>query len=196
MTRSFVAALAAILCAAPATAQTAEFKCPAEGTVVEFSDGFQSIWEKTEANFCSGRFVSGTSTGVFNWYAPALGLEAAGPRLARTQGLVAQFKPAQIWPLSVGKKIVGRYEGVSGSGDPPRGVWEHTVTIDKYEKITTKAGTFDVFVVTHVDLAISHNYRYTERAWYAPGPGLTVRSAVSTSTGGGERSREAVSIRR
>jgi hypothetical protein len=182
-----------LMVAMPAAAQTSEFHCPPDGTIVEYADGARTIWDKREGEVCKGRFSSGGTTSAFNWYAPAFGLEGEGPRFARGQALVAQFKPGRIWPLTVGKKVTGRYEGVSGSGDPPRGVWDHTVTIEAYEKVTTKAGTFDTFVVSHEDLAISHSYKYVERSWYAPVPGVTIKSAV-TSSAGLSRTREAVSI--
>jgi len=185
----------ALTVAGPATAQTTEFHCPPDGTTVDYSDGVQVVWEKREGDFCKGRFVQGGTATAFNWYAPSFGLEAAGPRQPRGQALVAQFKPGRIWPLTVGKKVTGRYEGVSGSGDPPRGVWDHAVTIEKYEKITTKAGTFDVFVIVHEDVAVSHSYRYVERVWYAPVPGFNVKS-TATNSAGLERAREAVSIRK
>ena len=41
-----------------------------------------------------------------------------------------------------------RYDGSSGSGGSFQGTWYDTVTADGYEKVTTKVGTFDAFVVT------------------------------------------------
>lgn len=181
--------LGVIVFASSAVAQTAEFKCASPGTIVEYSDGARSTWTAQDGNTCRGQFKDKDGTEFpFVWYLPTVGLRAD-----RTLVFADQIKPWSMWPLSVGKKFTGRYDGPSGSGTMS-GTWYETITVDKQEKITTKAGSFDVFVVTHQEQAISHNYKSTQREWYAPEPGITVKS-IFTDNQGTNRTREAVAIR-
>ena len=151
-------------------AQTADFKSPASGTFVEFSDGQKTTWVGQQDNFC--RLQQKNRDGnesARNWFAPAAILGAS-----QTQVWADQFKPWTLWPLSVGKKIAGRYDG-PGSSPGFSGSWTHSITVEKFERITTKAGTFDTFVVVFDQEGISHRLKSAFRQWYAPEPGVTVK---------------------
>jgi hypothetical protein len=41
--------------------------------------------------------------------------------------------------------------------------------------VTTKAGTFDIFLVVSQSDAIGRSFKQTIRHWYAPEPGVTVK---------------------
>lgn len=192
MLKICVVALVGALSAAalsPAMAQTAQFKCAKPGTTVEYSDGGRTVWQSQEGDACRSitRQPNGTET-VSIWYAPTLSARAdAGT------GYASQLKVGTLWPLAVGKKLTGRYDGPSGTAGY-QGSWYNTVTIDGYEKVTTKAGTFDAFVVTKQEEAISHKFRSTLKSWYAPENGVTVKFTY-TDSNGGNRAGEAVSIK-
>ena len=179
------------LCLVPGAAwgQTAAFKCPKPGTVVEFADGGQTVWQAAGSNYCQlqTRQQNG-NTQTSHWFAPTLSMRDTG-----ASGYGNQLKPWTLWPLSVGKKLSGRYDG---AGNTPgfQGSWLNEVTVDGFEKITTKAGTFDVFVVTKKEEALSHQYKSTWRQWYAPELGVSVKFTFSDNQGT-NRASEAVAIR-
>jgi hypothetical protein len=164
--------------------------CPPPGTVVEFSDSQRTTWLAQEAKFCrlqqKGRDGQETAR---NWYAPTAILSASG-----TQTWADQVKPWTLWPLAVGKKITARYDGPSTTASYS-GSWSQTITVEKYEKITTKAGTFDTFVVLSEQDGISHRFKSSFRQWYAPEAGVTVKFDYSDS-GGAKVIGEATSIKR
>lgn len=173
-----------------AMAQTAEFKCAKPGIVVEFSNGTRTTWQGAEGNYC--KLLSKPPTGdefASIWYAPTLSLRAD-----QSRAFADQIKPWTLWPLSVGKKITGRYDGVGSNPGFGAGSWINTITVDSYEKLTTKAGTFDVFVVSKSEEAISHKYRSTFRQWYAPALGATVKFTFADNQGA-NRAGEATAIR-
>jgi hypothetical protein len=170
-----------------AAGQTAEFKCAQPGTVVEFADGTRTTWQSPEGNYCKLLTKQPSKDELpFNWYAPTLVLPAP-----RSQAYADQVKPWTLWPLSVGKKITSRFDGEGQTGP---GSWTETITVDSYEKLVTRAGTFDVFVVTHQEEAISHKYRSTFRQWYAPALGAVVKFTL-TDNQGSNRAAEATAIR-
>lgn len=185
-----VAVIVNLIISLEAVAQTAQFKCPAPGTIVEFSDGQRTTWVGQEGKFCrlqqKGR--DGTEA-ARNWFAPAAILTAAG-----SQTWADQLKPWTLWPLAVGKKITARYDG-PGTNPGFSGSWAHTITVEKFEKITVKAGTFDTFVVAFEQDGISHRLKSTFRQWYAPEPGVSVKFDFNENQLT-KISAEAVSIKR
>jgi hypothetical protein len=185
-----IVGMVAVAVVAPAAmAQTAEFKCAQPGTVVEFANDTRTTWQGVEGNHCKTLTQEASKEAIaYNWYAPALLLRAD-----RSQAFADQIKPWTLWPLSVGKKITGRFDG-TGSNPSYTGSWLDTVTVDSYEKLTTRAGVFDVFVVTHKQDAFSHTYHSIYRQWYAPALGAVVKFTFTDSQGQ-NRASEAVAIR-
>jgi hypothetical protein len=167
-------------------AQTAAFQCPPPGAFVRFSDDRVVTSVAPGANYCTMRFKSNSGEQDLKWYAPTL----ASP--VNQQQFADQVKPWNLWPLSVGKKLSANYTGVgSGYG---QGRWTQNVSVDAYEKVTTKAGTYDAFVINRVEDAISHQYKRTQRVWYAPAVGFIVKG-TDTDTQGVNRAYEAVEVR-
>lgn len=160
-----------------AYAQTAPFKCPKAGTVVEFGDGLRTIWLSAGDNYCLTQTrVPNGNEAKFHWFAPTL---IAQDSMAGGYG--NQLKPWTLWPLAVGKKLSARYDGAGGSAF--QGAWLIEATVDGYERITTKIGTFDTFVVTRKEEALSHSFKSTLRHWYAPELGVVIKYSVSDSQG-------------
>lgn len=173
--------LGAMVCALVGTsalAQTAEFKCPKLGTVAETATGERIVWMGQQGNYCRRQVKTRTGEEFQdNWYAPTVSLRAD-----RSQAFAEQVKPWTLWPLSAGKKITGRFDGV-GTNLSGQGTWLQTITVDTYEKVTTKLGTFDAFVVTRNEEALSHRYKRTDRTWYAPAIGLTIKTTITDNQG-------------
>jgi hypothetical protein len=180
--------------AVDAVAQSAEFKCPAPGTVVEFSNGQKTLWLSQDGNTCrirSPRLPPHEQEVVDKiWYAPA----AADP-VSTNNAWAQQMKASNLWPLAVGKKIQARNDGAAHNGSYS-GSWIMTLTVEKAEKISTKAGTFDTFVVVlQVEGLLKNLIKSTFRQWYAPGPGVTVKMDYSDNREQ-KQSSEATVIRR
>jgi hypothetical protein len=190
MKANFFAALAAVLgCASAAWGQSADFNCAKDGTVVEYSDGSRTTWVTRQGNTCMFKNKPATGDEVTTlYYAPTLSLRADS-----SQAFAEKIKASSLWPLTVGKKLTGRYEGV-GTDSTGTGSWNDTVTVDSYEKVTTKAGTFDVFVITRKEEALSSNFKMTLRSWYAPALAVTIKFSFVDNYGR-NRAGEAVSIR-
>jgi hypothetical protein len=178
----------------PVFAQSADFKCAPAGTLVENADGSGVTWLGPVGNGCRIQFKSSNgSTSQALWFGPT-----ATYREDIGQAWAAQVNPSALWPLSVGKLVKGHYEG-EGMTRGYNSKWNYTFNVEKSEKITTKAGTFDTFVVVaQIEQLPPSNYRATVRQWYAPVPGVSVKyeyidnegKATSRSSG------EVVSIRK
>lgn len=165
-----------VMASSAAVAQTAAFKCAAPGTIVEFSDGQRTTWIGQDGNKCRLQQKRSDGTEVLNnWFAPTAIVAAAG-----SQAWADQIKPWTLWPLAVGKKIEGRYDGPSSTAGGS-GSWIQKITVEKIERLTIPAGTFDTFVVVAEQEAISHRFKSTFRQWYAVGPGVTIKFEYSDS---------------
>ena len=162
-----------------AAAQTAEFKCPKPGTVVEWANGARTTWVGQEGNFCRRQIKDQKGEEYLqNWYAPTF-----PARANQSQAFVEQVKAWTLWPLSVGKKLTGRFDGVGSNPGFGPGSWHETVVVEAYEKIDTKIGQFDVFRVTRNEEALSHRYQSTYREWYAPALGVSVKVTFTDNQG-------------
>lgn len=160
----------AALATGSAQAQTAAFKCAKPGTIVEYEDGSRTEWVGQEANYCrTNHKPKNEDARLTDWYAPMATVPANASR-----SWLDQVKPQAIWPLSVGKKLSARYDGAATIGSY-QGSWTFTYTVDKYERITTKAGTFDAFLITRLQDRIDGTFKEKWSQWYAPEPGVVVR---------------------
>jgi hypothetical protein len=123
------------------------------------------------------------------WYGPTF-VTAANASTA----FADQVKPSTLWPLEVGKTFTRRFDGASS--DPSfSGSWVYKVTVDDHKRYFTKAGAFDVYVVTREEEAIAGSFKSKLREWYAPSLGVSVRTAYSDNNGV-SGVQEAVSISR
>lgn len=195
--RMIVWVLAGVFCAPSiAVAQTAAFKCPNAGTVTEFSDTTRVTWGQAEANRCQTstrypdalvRVLEERGKDIPGWfYAPTM-----SSRADRNSAWIDQLKPWTLWPLHVGKKLTGRFDGTGGNASY-QGTWYYTVNVDAYERLSVKAGTFDTFVVSRTEEG-ANKYRSTLKQWYAPSLGVTVKYSF-TDNQGANRSADVISI--
>lgn len=153
-----------------AAAQTASFKCPKPGTLVQYEDDSWTQWMTSETNYCrTNSKPRNEEARLIDWYAPMASVPVNASR-----SWLDQVKPQAIWPLTVGKKITARYDGAATIG-AYTGSWIFTYTVDKYERITTKAGTFDTFLITRLQDSIDGSFKEKWSTWYAPDMGVNVR---------------------
>jgi hypothetical protein len=109
-----------------------------------------------------------------------------------------QLKPWELWPLTVGRMLRRRYEG-EGFTPGYQSRWDMRWTIERTERLTTRAGTFDtVIVLWQSDQLPPSNWKSTLRQWYAPDSGVVVKWDYSDNQmrNDSKNAGEAVAIRR
>jgi hypothetical protein len=176
--------------AATSPETTFAFHCPTSPVAVHLSNGATVTWGIRDGAACRRdlRLPTGEITHQL-WYAPTFTTNATASGAFAEQG-----KPWTLWPLSVGKTIHGRYDGAAA--DPGfTGSWLYTTTVNEHKKYTTKAGTFDVLVVTREEEALGGTFKSKLREWYVPELGVSIQTAYSDNTGVSSL-QEAISIRR
>ena len=115
-------AFAASSVAERALGQTTDFRCAPPNTIVDYSDGSRATWLGTDGNRCKGQFRDKDGNEFpFVWYLPTVGLRAD-----RSLAFAEQIKPWTMWPLVVGKKISGRFDGVTGGIGHPYNLIFHS----------------------------------------------------------------------
>jgi hypothetical protein len=138
-----IAAFMAFVPFAGASAQTAEFRCPAPGTEFTYQTGGASsvtVATGQDGNTCLTRNQSDGRTKDVKMHWGLIGsVDAAGDSYARGVDLKS------LWPLKVGNKTrqtitATGHEGGTYTADV-------TMTVAAYEKVAVPAGTFDVFRV-------------------------------------------------
>jgi hypothetical protein len=167
----FVAAILAATClsAAAASAQTADFKCPAAGTAFTFRNAGvdeKSVATGQEDGICLLQRGTGDKATTVRVYWGLVGsVDAAGESFVRGLDLKS------LWPLKVGNRTVQTVNGVGYDGRP----YSTTVAIAvaAYEKVTVPAGTFDAFRVEENKAGETQPRVH----WWAPAVGLSVKES-------------------
>jgi hypothetical protein len=165
--------------------------CPRAPVTVAFDNGASIAWRGgRDGNACrrdlhlpSGEAISQ------RWYAPTFTTVSSS-----SDSFAGQVKPWVLWPLQAGRVLNGRFDG-AGADPGTQGSWLYRMAVDGTERITTRAGTFDVIVVTRDEEALGGSFKSKLREWYAPALGVSVRTAY-TDTNGISSVQEAISIRR
>ena len=149
------------------------------GDRVTYSNGVAglkcNVWEVTEANR-EGEVVSKCDGNIL--YSTIDNRNLVRVVNDRGENIIetAPFYPALTFPLYVGKKWAGKYEGRQGMTKWSSDVECEAVT---YEPVQVAAGKFDAFRVECVDKIKFAERRYISRkgtSWYAPAVGVTVKS--------------------
>src|SRR5262249_1788103 len=79
-------------------------------------------------------------------------------------------KIKSIWPLTPGKSVT--YQVTRSSG----GVWNYTLRVERFERITVAAGEFDCVVVTLTQQGFGpQGYGDQFTFWYAPEVGFWIK---------------------
>ena len=160
----------ALFVASSAFAQTGAVRCPAVGTLLSYSDG-----GATESLGAAGdsvcrfknRKTGATYERVLGSFTPTI------PNIGKVRSLI---------PLEVGKKVT--YES-SGAGNLGRadGAWQYTLSVERYEQLTTPAGTMATFVLFVEERTFRGDGKWERRYWYAPDVGHVVKFDFKTIQG-------------
>jgi hypothetical protein len=153
---------------AVASAQTADFKCPATGTQFTFRSGgvdTRSTATGQEEGICLMRRENADQTAVRVYWGLVGSVDAAGDSFVRGLDLKS------LWPLKVGNKTVQTVNGVGYDGRPYS--TNVTLTVAAYEKITVPAGTFDAFRVEESKAGETRLRTH----WWAPAAGISVKES-------------------
>lgn len=174
---------------AAVSGEAVNFKCPAPGTVVQLSNNARVFWLGAQGQGCRRELALPSGAKVQQiWYAPTF---IGNPN--QSQAFFEQTKPWDLWPLTVGKKMTGRFDG-PGSDPGFTGSWLYTTVVEKQERLRTPAGVFDVFVVARKEEALGGTFKSTMREWYAPKLGVSVKTSYSDNNAV-DNAQEAVAIR-
>jgi hypothetical protein len=82
-------------------------------------------------------------------------------------------KIRSLAPFQVGRKITFQSSGASVRGTD--GSWFYEVSIERFEKVTTEAGTFSAFVILWSEKTFARNGLWQSRYWYSPDVNHTVK---------------------
>ena len=159
----------ALCCPAVASAQTADFKCPATGTEFTFRSGgvdTKSVATGQEDGVCLIQRGTGDKAVTGRTYWGLVGsVDAAGESFVRGLDLKS------LWPLKVGNKTIQTVNGVGYNGQPYTS--SITITVAAYEKVTVPAGTFDAFRVEENKAGEPRLRTH----WWAPAVSLSVKES-------------------
>jgi hypothetical protein len=152
-----------------ALAPTAEFRCPAAGTVIRNSTGARLTFTEANGFRCSYTDEAGQKHERYAVFADGYG------KLARKE-------MDALWPLKVGITVsfqIGDSNTVQVSDRYFVRDIQETFSVGRQERITVPAGTFDTFVIDWTEQETGPNPTVAQTTlWYAPGVGYVVKSSV------------------
>jgi hypothetical protein len=153
-----------------AGAQVGTIHCPPAGTRLTFSDGGRIEAVSDQGNYvCRFRSLKTFKPfdRLFGVFLPT------GPNANQIRSLA---------PLEVGHKISFSNSGPDVLGGD--GFWFHDIVIERFEKVTSAAGTFDAFVILYDDRALQSSHgRWQRRYWYSPDVADVVKFQFLTLSG-------------
>jgi hypothetical protein len=157
--------LLAVGSAAHEAAQSGDVRCPMPGAQLTFSDGshFEAVSDR--GNYvCRFKNLNTYKTydRLFGSFLPTSPVVAANAEKIRS-----------LAPFQVGRKTTFENSGASVRGTD--GFWIHEVSIERFEKVTTAAGTFSAFVILWDERTFARNGRWQSRYWYSPDVNHTVK---------------------
>lgn len=151
--------------ATTAGAQTQPFVPPTLGTKVFYSSG----------GYFEADSLNGTTVRVVNSRLAQTDLLAACYAAGRQE----KYDPAaldKLWPLTPGKTVTTEIT----MGDRR---WSLLIRVVGQQKLRTQAGTFDTWLITIDDTALTHAFRAVFQCWYAPEIGLPVKRHKEVTAG-------------
>jgi hypothetical protein len=163
------AAILATVVAGAASAQTAEFKCPASGTQFTYKAGpVERINTVTgqDGNVC---LLSSISDGKTEALRVHWGL--VGSVDTQGESFAAGLDMKSLWPLKVGNKTTNAVTVIGRDGKS----YTSTITmvVAAYEKVTVPAGTFDAFRVEEIKAGSTARNIH----WWAPALAYSVKES-------------------
>lgn len=173
--RRFSFAVALVLLAGTASAQTMDFGCPKPGTTFTFDSGTSMTARGTQGMDCIMQKIGGPAVKV-----RALLFDNPGPDGKDTSAFIAAIKPERLWPLQVGKKIEASY---SAGGQ----TWSYVLSVARFEKrLGPGDALFDAFVIEMNEQG-DKGYRSISRWWVSPAENYAFRYDFSNSNGTANR---------
>lgn len=169
MKSAFAAAVLAAAIAGTASAQTAEFKCPATGTQFTYKgENFGGVNTATgqDGNTC---LFSRTSDGKTETLRVHWGL--IGSVDAQGESFAAGVDLKSLWPLKVGNTTTGPVTVVGRDGKSFTSTV--TVLVAASERVTVPAGTFDAFRVEETKAGSTARNIH----WWAPALANSVKES-------------------
>lgn len=151
-------------------AQSGEIHCPTPGTRFTFSDGGRIEAVADQGNdICRFRSLK-----TFKPYDRLFGIFVpTGPNANQIRSLA---------PFEVGHKVSFTNSGADVLGGD--GFWFHDVSIERFEKVTTTAGTFGAFVILYDDRSMQSSHGWWQRRfWYSPDVSQMVKFEFLTLNG-------------
>jgi hypothetical protein len=169
MKSAITAAILATAVAGPACAQTAEFKCPANGTQFIYkANTFLKVTAATgqDGTVCLFSSMSDGKTEALRVHWGLIGsVDAQGESFAGGLDLKS------LWPLKVDNKITNTVTVVGR--DAKSYTSTVTVVVAAYEKVTVPAGTFVAFRVEEIKAGESARNIH----WWAPALANSVKES-------------------
>ena len=169
------AVLASLLAVAGEARAVQVFRCPAPGTVIEFTSVGRITFGGQDGFWCFGTDASGKSSRLFAML--------VGPGSGSRYAPYIENHVERIWPLEIGKQIGFSYQGSQKNivgADPTYIPWiDVKIAVTRHEPVTVQAGTFDAWLI-EVREAISGGglgpgALFIWSVWYAPDPGYVVK---------------------
>jgi hypothetical protein len=157
-----------------AAAQSGKVSCPEPGTRLTFSDGARIEAVGDRGNYVC-RFKSLKTRGTFDRL-----LGSFEPTSPLVQPNADKFR--SLIPLEVGRKIKFQTSGAGSRGAD--GFWFQEVSVERFERVVTPAGTFAAFVILYDEQAPQFGHgQWQYRYWYSPEVGHTVKFEFTTFRG-------------
>lgn len=177
----------ALLIANPALADE-DFHCPKPGTTIVMS---LDSGKEVSGTFDSQNGMMCRTHGNGKAYSSFLGLDAPGMSGAELSTNHAE----RLFPLKVGNEIEFKTQLDSSHIDhtvpgTSESYWlANTVKVVRQEKLQTRAGTFDTYVIEWHRQALGRvNGTWLITYWFAPELGYTVKASTETRAGYGSNS--------
>lgn len=151
--------------ASESAAQAGEIRCPTPGTRLTFSYGGHIEAVSDQGNYvCRFKNLNTWKTfdSLFGSFLPT------GPLIKPN---VDKFR--SLAPFQVGRKMTFDASGASVRGTD--GFWINEISIERFEKVTTAAGTFSAFVILWDERTFARHGRWQSRYWYSPDVNYTVK---------------------
>ncbi len=156
------------------SAQSGEVHCPPPGTQLTFSDGARIEAVAAQANHVC-RFESLKTHGTFDRL-----LGAFAPTDPFIKANADKFQ--SLIPLQVGRRINFQESGAGSYGAD--GIWFIEVSVERFERVTTAAGTFPAFVILFDERSPQFTHgEWQYRYWYSPDVSHTVKFEFLTLRG-------------
>ena len=162
---------ATVAFAAPASADTASFRCPAKDTVIETTDGdtirHMGMVGPVEDAVCEQKINRRSQMTLFG------GLWNADGNYIST----ARSEISALFPLKAGNRAS------TTMTSPTSGMTYHVIFEVHQGKLTTPAGAFDTFLIDHTETSMTGLTEVKFESWYAPAVNAIIKQRFTQVRG-------------